>query len=317
MRGVLRARARDPTPGLPLNPLLGPGAGAERASPTLTLTLPCPWTPAAQARSRGGARASSSARKLRCVGACSPAAASSASGVSNARPPACAAAAALQRQRPRRAQIRALVPRQGSSLGPASTLMRPQSAQHDTPAPGNARGPTGAVDTLCHTRCPRECRTWGPTPTQGLEHAAVALPTTCSYSVAAAWTTTRPLLALPFSVAATLATHLEVTGWVVLAAHLEVVQAQVVVQHGARRGAQPKVAEPVAPQHVEDIDRGPRALVEHEAAPVKHRGQARVAHGGALRGPAARLPEPVRGLPGAGPAVSAPAAAQPCLVRFC
>ena len=102
-----------------------------------------------------------------------------------------------------------------------------------------------------------------------------------------------------------------------LAAHLEVVQAQVVLQHGARRGAQPKVAEPVASQHVIQVDRGPRALVEYEAAPVEHRGQARVARGGALRGPAARLPEPVRGLPGAGPAVSAPAAAEPCVVRFC
>ncbi len=101
------------------------------------------------------------------------------------------------------------------------------------------------------------------------------------------------------------------------APHLQVIQAQVVLQHRARRGAQLEVAEPVAPQHVEHVDRRPRALVEHEAAPIEHRGQARVAHGGALRGPAARLPEPVRGLPGAGPAVSAPAAAQPYLVRFC
>jgi len=51
------------------------------------------------------------------------------------------------------------------------------------------------------------------------------------------------------------------------APHLQVIQAQVVLQHRARRGAQPEVAEPVAPQHVEHVDRRPRALLNTKRRP--------------------------------------------------
>ena len=78
---------------------------------------------------------------------------------------------------------------------------------------------------------------------------------------------------------------------------LELIQTHVPPQHRARPRAEPEVAYPVPPHHVDEVDDSPRALVEHEVLAIKYRCQARVLDSCALRAPAALLAQLVRKVP--------------------